>query len=274
MSSNPAARSHEATSYLDAVRGEWTKLRTLRSSAYLLTTLALVIIVLTVLVSGGVAETYDQASASERAGLDHVGGVLFVPLVIGQLAIMVLAALSMTAEHATGTIAASLAAVPRRGRLLAAKATVLALVAFAAGQTTGLLAFAVGQVVLVAGDVPAADLSQPQLWRALGGTGVYLTLVALLAVAVGVLLRATAGAIFTMVGVAILLPQILPAVLPQRLGEWVANYWPTNAGMAMIFQQPDPGNVWAPLQGFAVLAGTVIVMLVAAWTVLARRDAR
>jgi ABC-type transport system involved in multi-copper enzyme maturation permease subunit len=184
--------------------------------------------------------------------------------------VAVLGVLVVTPEYATGTIRVGLAAVPRRPRLLAAKAAVAGGLALLAGGTVLLASFLVAQAVL--GDTaPRAGLDQPGVLRAVLGGGLYLALVALGAVAVGVLVRATAGAVTVMLCATLLVPAFTP-ILPRSLAVLVGTFWPTLAGNKIMTVVADPRTL-DPWTGLAVMAAWVVALLVAALVVLQRRDA-
>jgi ABC-2 type transport system permease protein len=110
----------------------------------------------------------------------------------------VLGVLVITSEYSTGSIQTSLAAVPRRGRFLAAKATVLTAVSLITGEATALTVFLLGQA-LISGQAPTAAFGQPGVLRAVLGSGRYLAALGLLGVALGTLLRHPAAAIGVLV---------------------------------------------------------------------------
>lgn len=257
----------EPATFADSLRSEWTKLRTLRSGA--LTLLATVVLGMGfgVLFTGGAGGSYAELPPEQRPEFDPtfislLGGVQLSQLVLGALGV-----LAVTSEHATGTIRPSLAAVPRRGRLLAAKATVVTAVALVVGEVVGLGAFLAGQAVLAAiGDVPHAAPGQPGVLRAVAATGPYLALVGLFGLAVGVMVRSTAGGIAVLVAVTFLVPNI------GRLAGEIVRYWPTVAGMQALMPQAGSGPlaVWG---GLGLMIAFVAGTLAAAFVLFQRRDA-
>ncbi|XIE79395.1 ABC transporter permease [Streptomyces sp. SBR177] len=161
----------------DAVAAEWVKLRSLRSTW----TLPALGAVLTVLVSLAfcalIGPEFRRADPAQRAALDPVG-LTFTGVQFGQVPVVILAVLSVGGEYGTGMIRTSLAAVPRRGRLLAAKLTVLGATGLLWGLVTGAVALTVGSAALGA----PAPLHAAAL-RALAGAGLYAGLLAVLAAA-------------------------------------------------------------------------------------------
>ena len=162
------------------VRSEWTKLRSLRSTAWTLFAMLLLGIGIAALIGVGAGESYAEMTPDERKGFDPtampLNSILFGQIVLGVLGILVI-----TSEHATGMIQTSLAAVPRRGTLLAAKTLVFGAVALVFGQVMVFGAFFVSQALIAGQDgVPHARLTDPGVLPALLGAGLYLFAIGLL----------------------------------------------------------------------------------------------
>ncbi|MEU1802450.1 ABC transporter permease subunit [Streptomyces sp. NPDC019937] len=253
----------------DALRSEWMKIRTLRSTAYsLLVTIGLGV-GLGLLFSAAGAARYDAGTAADRAAFDptaaSVKSYILAQLPLGQLGV-----LTVTSEYATGMIRTSLTSVPRRTRLLAAKAAVFAVVALVVGQVVGFAAFLVGQPVLGAKGVPNASLGDPGVFRAVIGCGLYLAAIGLLGVALGTLLRATAGALAVLVSTTLLIP-VISTAFPESWADVVATWWPTNAGSQIMAVRTDPDRL-GPWAGYGVLLASVAVVVTMAFVVFRRRD--
>jgi ABC-2 type transport system permease protein len=255
--------------FADAVRSEWTKLRSLRSTVYTLLVTAALALGFSALFATGAGRRYHDQPA-QRADFDPTAASLQSFFLV-QLAVSALGVLAVTSEYTTGMIRTSLAAVPRRGRILTAKALVFGLVALVVGQVAAFGAFLVGQTLLAGADAPNATLGQQGVLRAVVGCGLYLAVVGLLGVAVGVLVRATAGGIMIMVAVTLLIPLLTPA-LPEAMAKVVGKYWPTRAGSQVMSVQPD-ANLLSPWAGFGVLCAWVLATLAVAFAVFRRRDA-
>lgn len=267
--STSTAPDHRAT-FVHALRSEWTKLHSLRSTTYTLLCFVVLAVGLGTLISLGSADEYRAAAPADRAGFDPTGVAMF-SLVFAQLAVVVLGVLVATGEYATGMIRPSLAAVPRRGRLLAAKAVVFGAVVLPVGWVTGLVMFLVSQALLAAENVPHDSLGDPGVARAVLGVGLYLTVLGLLSVAVGTLVRATAGGISLLVGGVLILPNLV-GLLPDAVADQVRKLWPTLAGFQITAPERDPSQL-APWAGFALMCGFTAVVLGLAYAVLRRRDA-
>ena len=166
-----------------------------------------------------------QRPAPARTIEDHLAGVF-----AGLIAVVVIAALFMTAEYRRGLIRTTLAASPRRGRVLAAKAIVLGLVAFAAGLAASVIAVTVGVRLSRDQGQYVLPVTWPTEARVIVGTAALLAVAAVLAVAIGTVLRRSAVAVAAVV-VAIVLPYVLAVaqVLPAGAGEWLLRVTPAAA---------------------------------------------
>jgi hypothetical protein len=204
---------------------------------------------------------------------------------LGLIAIVVVAAMFFTVEYRRGLIRTTLAAAPRRGAVLAAKAVVIGAVAFVTGLVASALSVAVGvpkeenqgQVLLT---VPA--LTEV---RVIVGTAAVLALAAVFAVALGAVLRRSAAAI-TVAVVTVVLPFLLAGlnIVPSGVGAWLLRLTPT-AGLAIqqsIPRYPQVTSVLSPVRGyyplspyagFAVLCLWAAAALGLAFVLLRRRDA-
>ncbi|PZG41421.1 ABC transporter permease [Spongiactinospora gelatinilytica] len=247
---------------MNILRSEWTKLRSVRS-----TWIAAVSAVLSSVVLGvvGSFDLLGAPPAEPPAGWDPTAlalkGFLFAQLIIGMMG-----ALSVTPEYDTGMIGTSLAVVPARSRLLGAKMVVVAAVGFVTGLVTTLVSFTVVQLMLGGTGLPMAGLSDPGVAGALAGGVLYLTLIALIGVAVGVLTRSATGGLAVLVGALLLVPALAPA-----FGDRLAALWPITAGQAAYTVVPAEGMV-APGVGLAVLVAAAAVVGIAGHVALRARD--
>ena len=247
---------------MNLVRSEWTKFRSLRSTWLT----AFVTVVLGV----GVGALSASAQAREPGADWDPTAASLTSIIVAQLAIGVLGVLVMTAEYATGTIQPSVVAAPRRGRLLAAKAAVLTAAALALGQVIGFASFFTGQAMIAAAGAPHATLTQPDVLRAVVGSGLYLSAVGLLGLGLGAVLRSTAGAIGTLVSVTLVI-RLVAQTLPESWRDWMGRYWPTAAGENIATVVPVSGTV-GPWQGFAILCAFVAAVAVAGYATFRTRD--
>jgi len=253
----------------DVLRSEWTKLRSVRSTFWALTVTAVLGIALGALISAAAAHGYSRLSVSGKLSWDPTNTSLS-GMVVAQLAIAVLGVLCISSEYSSGMIRTSLIAVPKRGRLLAAKSLVFAVATLVVGEVTSFVAFFVGQA-LISGHAPRAALGDTGVARAVVGAGLYLTVLAVLSVAVGTVLRHPAAAIACMIAVLFVLPAIVQA-LPSSWRNPVNEFWPTQAG-GQIAGVYIPAHTLQPWPGFGVMCLFVAIVYAIAWRLLDRRDA-
>ncbi|WP_050778106.1 ABC transporter permease [Micromonospora sp. ATCC 39149] len=250
------------------LRMEWIKFWSLRSTIYTLAITALLTIGVGSLVSG-VIGTGDggpgQDDFSDPASMS-LGGVMLAALATAALGV-----LTSTSEYASGMIRATLAAVPARLPVLWAKVIVFAAVSFVLMLATSLVAFLAGQAILSSRGFTSVTLADPGVFRAVVGAAVYLTGAGLIGLAVGALLRNTAGAVTTVVGALFVLP-VLIQLLPASWDDSIFPYLPSNAaGSFMAVEAASPSlSAWP---GLAVFTGYIAVLLAGAAVLLKRRDA-
>jgi ABC-2 type transport system permease protein len=259
--------------FVNLMHAEWTKIRSVRSTVWTLIVFVVVCIGFTALITW-LTETHwygPKAPARDvRAIADPVGFILGTGVGLGQLAICVLGVLVITSEYSTGVIRASLLAVPRRIPVLAAKAVVFAVLLLVVTEIVAFCSFFVGSAILHA-HVPVS-LSGSGVTRAVVGAGLYLTVLGLLALAIGTMIRHTAGAISVSIGIVFVLP-ILSGLLPSSWGAHINAYLPEQAGTLITHTHEQSGDLLSPWQGFGVLCiWTVLALAVAAY-LLERRDA-
>ena len=260
--------SYRAPGFSDVLRAEWTKARAVPSTMWTLIVAAVLGIGLGALISG-VAATHYANSPSTHPNWDPTS-ISNSGLSIAQLAIGVLGVLLITSEYSSSSIGTSLAAVPRRGRLLAAKAVVIVVLTFVAVEIIAFVAFLIGQA-LISGHAPTASLGQTGVLRALVGAGLYGALLGMMGLAFGTIIRNTAGAIAVLVSTIYVLPGISNA-LPTSIKQTVQEYWPTQAG-GQITQVMRTANTLSPWAGFGVFLLFVTILSILALWLLTRRDA-
>lgn len=269
-----------------AIHSEWIKLRSLRSTWFSLLAVFVIIVGLGTLFSALRAHNFNQGIGPHAVVIvnGHVvkvtgpnlrfGGfdptqVSLRGVFLAQLAIGVLGVLVITGEYGTGMIRSTLAAVPRRLPVLYAKALVFGVTAFVVAEISAFVGFLAGQRALASTHFQAS-LSTPDAWRAILGAGIYLTLIGLLAVGLGFLVRNTAGALATLVGVVLVLP-LLTQALPSPYSNDVGKYLPLNAGTQIIGLTHDSSGL-GPWTGLGVTALYAVAALVAGAVMLRRHD--
>jgi ABC-type transport system involved in multi-copper enzyme maturation permease subunit len=219
-----------------------------------------------------VSNSWKTMSLGDRLTFDPTGmalkGLLFSQLIIGVLGVLV-----MSAEYSTGTIRATLAAIPHRPRVLATKAAVFAAVSLVVGEVLSFGAFFVGQALLTS-PAPHATLSQLGVLRAVVGGGLILMVLGLLAMGLATIIRHSAGAITTYIGSILVVPFIVES-LPSSLSHPIMKFMPfqiTNV-MTSIHPVNAAGSSLSPWVGFGVLCGYAAVALGVAGWLMVRRDA-
>ena len=268
-----APRTTGKQTLLRAVRAEWLKIRTLRSTWIT----SLLAIALTVLFGAGIAVGYAHAPGKEAAAAHVIGaGSTF-----GQIAVAVLGALVVTGEYSSGQIRSSLAAVPHRGRLLWAKALVTSVVAFLLGSLSIFLSWAISAPFL---GEHAGSLTDSHYLGFIWGTGLAYAGIALMTLGLGFLLRSTAGSI-TVVTVLLFVIN-LPLQIMAQQWDWAAKIMgvlPNTVSTAVSdpFQLTPLG--WGSSeagqyflehsQAVLVFAAWAVVPLLIGWFVFAKRDA-
>jgi ABC-2 type transport system permease protein len=252
---------------LRVVRSEWTKLRSLPSTAWsLAATVALVV------GFGALYSTLRVTRPPEPAAVASFDptAVSLAGVQLAELAVGVLGVLLVTGEYASGTIRTTLAAVPARLPVLWGKAVAFAVTTLALCVPAALVAFLVGQSIL-ARERLDTTLGQPGTARAVLGSALYLTAVGLLGLGLGALLRSSAGAIAALFGL-LFAPQIIVGFLPASWSDASYGYLPVPAGAAVTSVRPDPVTL-GPWTGFGLFCLYVAVVLgLAAWR-LRRSDA-
>jgi ABC-2 type transport system permease protein len=266
-----AAPSHRAAGaapgygFATVARMEWRKLRTVRSTWWVVAVFAASMIGVAVLALS--QEKYPQLSAAGRASFDPAHDS-FIGLVLGQLLLGTLGVLAITAEFSSGMIRATFAAVPRRGLVLAAKAVVLGAVTLVAGELSAFAAFFAGQAALAA-PAPHATLGQAGVLRAVLVAGAYPALIALLGLGTGAIVRHTAGAICALTGVLFVLPLLFASPSLQNTAQ---NFLPHPMANALTAVKPFPHTL-PPAVTFGLLCGYAVAALAAGAWALTSRDA-
>ncbi|MFF4958260.1 ABC transporter permease [Streptomyces sp. NPDC001222] len=262
-----AERGH--VTQLRVIRSEWIKLRSLRSTVFTLLAAVVAMTGLGFLFSYFTAVRWDRLPPEERLAFDPTL-VSLRGFFLAQLAVGVLGVLVVSGEYATGMIWSSLSAVPRRLPVLWAKALVYAALAWVSMTTAALGAFLLGQFAL-SGAHRGTSLSSPGVLRAVLGAGLYLTVVGVIGVALGALIRSTAGGIATLFGLLLVLP-LLAQALPSSWLDTINPYLPSTAGQGLVHVQQQPHTL-APWTGFAVFCLYALLALAGAGVALRRRDA-
>jgi ABC-2 type transport system permease protein len=255
-----------------ALHAEWTKLRTVAGTGWLL----LGLLALTV----GLSVVADLTVAESAAGeaLD-VTKLALTGVVLGQAVVAVVAVQAVGSEYSTGLIRVTLAAVPRRTTMLAAKAATLGAVVLAVGTVAVLGCLLAGRLLLpgsgytASNGYPPLSLTDGPTLRAAVGSVLYLALVALLSLGVATLVREPATAIGLVLGLLYLFPVLAAAVSDPTWTRHLHQIGPMSAGLAIQATKDVPSLPIGPWSGLGVLAGWAASALIAGGLLLCRCDA-
>jgi ABC-2 type transport system permease protein len=243
--------------FRDVARMEWIKLRTLRSTMWVLGAGMCVTVAL------GVVAGFNTRAVTGDPTSNVLAGVAF-----GQVITGVLGVLAMTGEYSSGLIRTTLAVAPRRPLVLWAKALVDGAVTLVLGEVAAFVSFLLG-IAVVRSSVPHPSLSDGTVLRAVLMTGAYLALVGLTGLGVGAILRHGAAAVATLVGGLFVLPVVAGAA-----GRGAARFMPELiAGNSLAAVKPVAGFTWSPWLELAITALYPLVLLLAGCWLLVRRDA-
>jgi ABC-2 type transport system permease protein len=262
-------------SFGGALRSEFTKIRSVRSTYWTLAAMVIITIGISALLSWGRVQDYASQPAFVQAHMavrirSRATEFSMFGLILGQLVIAVLGALTITAEYSTGMIRTSLSVMPRRETVFVAKALVFTVVALAAGLVTSFGSYFLGQAIFATHHLNSS-LGQPGVLRAVIGGGLFLGACGLLSFGIGALLRHTAGAITASVALLFVL-FVLSGFLPSSWAEHVDKWIPFNAGGA-IWENLSGVNMFSPWVGFGVFCCYAAVAVIAGGILFHTRDA-
>ena len=261
----------------DVLHAEWTKLRTVASTYWLLAAVA----ALTIAVGAAAAAAFGCAAGAcgpAQTGADPAR-ISLTGVYLGQAVVAVLGVLAIGGEYSTGMIRVTLAAAPHRLTVLAAKAAVLTGCVLASGLVAVAGSVLAGRLILPGRGLTAANgyvalspASGPDL-RAAAGTVLYLALIALLALGVTTAIRDAGAAIGVVLGLLYLFP-IIGAVIPDHtLARHLEQFAPMTAGLYIQATVGLPSLPLTPWQGLGVLAAWAAGALILGAAVLRLRDA-
>ncbi|MFI2647699.1 ABC transporter permease [Micromonospora fulviviridis] len=260
---------------LRALRAEWTKLRTLPSTGWLM----LLTVAGTVGVGFAVTGSLHYAHCDSPCTLD-LTKLSLAGVRLGQVGIVILAVLTVTAEYSTRTIQPTLVAVPRRLLVVLGKLGVLAVVGAATGVLVVAGSLAAGRATLpgngftAAHGFPALSLADDLTRRAAIGTVLYTGLVTLLGAGLGLLLRDTAGAVTA--GLALLYgsPVVAMFVTDPAWQHRIHRFAPMDAGLTIQSTRNLAAEHIGPWAGLGVLSVYVAAAVIGGLIVFQGRDAR
>jgi ABC-type transport system involved in multi-copper enzyme maturation permease subunit len=278
------------------IASEFTKLRSVRSTYW--TIAALIIVSVGIAAIAGAASASDlHANPGDKAGFDATQTTLIGFFEFGQLIIAVLGALVITSEYSTGMIRTSLTAMPRRGVVYGGKLIVFTVVTLVLSLVTSFISFFLGQALLSGTGVSASlfhsttvpafarvtpssvsfsgsvSISSGTVLTAIIGSALFVTLVALIAFGLGAIIRHTAGAITSVIGLMFVVPIIIQ-VLPSSWRDDIMRFFPDAAGRVIsVTVGNGDAHLWSAWPQFLVtLAYTVVLLGIGAF-MFRKRDA-
>ncbi|MFE1953175.1 MULTISPECIES: ABC transporter permease subunit [Streptomyces] len=248
------------------LKSEWTKIKSVNSTALTLSLAVIVSVGLGMLISALSNNEFSNMSAKDRLTFDPTF-VSFAGLTLGQLAMVVFGVLVVASEYSSGMIRTSLAAVPQRGTFLFAKVAVATLLALVVSLITSFAAFFLGQAML--GD-HSTDLGEPNVLRAVLGAALYMTLMGMFSMGVATMLRSPMLSLGILMPFLFLVSPILGGVSATRK---VGQYFPDQAGQKIMQVIPQDDAPYGPWAGLAILVAWVAAALLAGYALLKKRDA-
>jgi ABC-type transport system involved in multi-copper enzyme maturation permease subunit len=251
------------------VKSEVLKIRTLRSTYYTMGITIAAMALIGVIICWSTANDWQHMRLHRQERFNPLDDSL-AGFQLAQLAIGVFGVLLTASEYSTGMIRSTMAAVPKRLPVLWAKVGVAATVAFVTMLPSALFAFFVSQRFLSRWHIQTT-WSTPGVPRTVIGVALYLTVVVVIGVGLGSILRNVAGAIATLVGVLLVLP-VIASALPTTWADRINKYLPSNAGQALLGMQTDSTTL-APWTGFFVFVGYAVLTIAIAALLLKRKDA-
>jgi ABC-2 type transport system permease protein len=248
---------------------EWTKLRSVRSTAWSLGVGFLLTVGFPIIAAFVISSHWGQMKPGERASHNPLE-VALAGVNIAQLAIAVLGVIVISAEYSTGSIRSTLTAVPKRLPVLWAKLLDYSLLSLALMVPAVLVSFFATQAILARHDILQVSFSAPGIARCVFMGAVYVMMVGIFALALGAIVRNTAGGIALFAGIFFVLPPLMFA-LPQNWNNAITQYLPSESGR-QIFSLQHGAHTLTPLAGGLVFAAYCVAAIALAALLLARRD--
>ena len=284
---------------------EFTKLRSVRSTYWTLAALIIVSVGIAAIAGFGIANNIHN-NPQNKPGTDATQASLIAFFELGQLIIAVIGAMCITSEYSTGMIRTSMTAMPRRGTVYLAKLIVLTTVALVVSLVTSFISFFVGQAAMSGSGVSAslfhsvtipanalmhppaggpgngppivtfqgtATISPGHVLAAVIGTAVFVTVVTLIAFGLGAIIRHTAGAITSAIGLMFVLPVIIQ-LLPDNWRWDIVRFFPDAAGrvLSVTVGSSNP-HLWSAWPQFLVTVIWAVVIVGTGGYLFRKRDA-
>lgn len=248
---------------------EWTKLRSVRSTKWSLVAAFLLTIAFPVIFSFVTRSHWGSMSPSDRASR-HPLDIALAGVNVAQLAIAVLGVLLISAEYSTGSIRSTFTAVPRRLPVLWAKVLDYAVVTFVLMVPAVLVSFFASQAIVHTIPQLKMSFTEAGVARSVLGGALYVVLVGIFALAIGAIVRNTAGGIATFAAIFFVLPPLM-FTLPTSWNNAISQYLPSEAGR-QVFALHHAAHTLTPLTGGLVLVAYCAAALAIAAVLLVRKD--
>jgi ABC-2 type transport system permease protein len=257
------------------IAAEWLKLRTVRSWLIMIVAGAVLLVAFGALAAAVASGAVTPEGPGGQGGPPGFGSsdptsTSLAGVTLAQLIVGILGVLFISNEYANGMIRSTFAAVPRRLPVLWAKAIVIAGVLAVVMVIASLAAFVIGQLIL--GDGQSTTLAADGVLRAVVGSGLYLAGIGVIGVAIGAMMRNTAGAISVVVAGLLIVPGLAGVVLPDSWQDTLTPYLPSNAGLAFTSVNGSDALLGAGA-GAAVFVAWLVALLIGAAVLMRRRDA-
>ena len=277
------ARSGTGLNFGRVLKSEWIKVTTVPSTVILLAITVVVmvglaalaawqtVVILDMINSAGTPEEA-MAFGDPQVYRDLVPEIPASGLFFGQLLIASLAVVLIASEWGTGMIRSTFSAVPKRTPALLAKKLIIALISFVVGAGAAFISFLVAQPILHSEDL-TLTLGDDGVLASILNTGTCLALIAVFSMAIGTLLRNTAGGVVTAIGIIFVLPLVVSIV--EGIADWIpdaARFLPSNAGTQLVTAGSIAEGSLTQLEGGLVLAAWAGVLLIISLIVTKRRD--
>ncbi|MBD2895162.1 hypothetical protein amrb99_40960 [Actinomadura sp. RB99] len=256
----------------NALHAEWTKLRTIPSNAWLLLAAAALTVVIGA--TAGAAVKCPTGNCTEDPAKISLTGIY-----LSQAVVAVVAVMAVSGEYGTGMIRLTLAAMPHRLTVLAAKAAIVTGPVLATGAVAVLGSLLAGRLILPGNGIgpahgyPSLSLSDGPVLRAACGSVLYLALIALLSIGVAAAVREAAAAIGVVLGLLYLFPILSAALGNTSASRHIQEIGPMTAGMNIEATVGLSGLPMSPWAGLGVLTAWACGALITGGLVLRLRDA-
>jgi ABC-type transport system involved in multi-copper enzyme maturation permease subunit len=265
----PRLETKGSVTFRHVLLSEWTKFRSVRSTKWSLAVGLLLTMAFPVIAAFATRSHWGSMSPSDRAS-QHPLDFALVGVDVAQLAIAVLGVLLISAEYSTGSIRSTFTAVPKRLPVLWGKVLDYAVVTIVLMVPAVLVSFFATQAIFH--NIPQLQISfsHPGVARSVFGGAVYVMLVGIFALAIGAIVRNTAGGIAAFAAIFFVLPPLMN-ILPLSWNNAISQYLPLESG-TQLFALHHAAHTLRPLTGGLVFVAYCAVALLIAAVLLVRRD--